>query len=99
MSPKPQLSLFKKREMAQNIQKGMKENELVVKYDTSKGTVNRVKQDMEKEGLAHRKRIKSTKYEELGNTLSELPKSEEWVNLILKLLMGGLKTSKSVTRL
>ena len=73
MFPKPHLSLLKKREMAQDIQKGMKENELVVKYDTSKGIVNRVKQDMnkmldmEKEGLAHRKRIKSTKYEELEN--------------------------------
>ena len=75
MSPKPQLSLLKKREMAQHIQKGMKENELVVKYDTSKVTVNRVKQymnrllHMEKEGLARRKRIKSTKYEELENAL------------------------------
>ena len=47
-SKREQLDLLEKRSMALELRKGMTESEAVRKYNSSKGTVGKVRKDMEK---------------------------------------------------
>ena len=75
---KPQLDMKRKREMAMDLNKGMSESEDVKKYNTSKGTVGRVRSDMEmllgmdpeqmKSGVKRQRRVK---YEQIDIFVSD----------------------------
>ena len=75
---KPQLDMKRKSEIAMDLNKGMSEAETVRKYNTSKGTVGRVRSDMDMllgmdpEQMKHGvKRQRMVKYDEIDVFVSD----------------------------